>query len=478
MNGEIFLASALLPFLMLLLYRVEGRVADFVAAAITGISLFLNGYGLYLFFQGGTEKVYHYAYVSGGSLGEVFGFNVDVASVLMGFVSILMGFLLVLYAVDYMGPSNRGFPIEKGKGRFYALLGLLMGSSMVFIYGTNLVQFLVFLELMAIALLYLVDFYGNARNKALKGFLVLNLGVSLLLIAVAILGGNQELAKMSSISQSTKDVVFSILTFAAFAMSSQLFFYSWLPDATVGPVPASAYIHTASIVPLGSFMLFRVIQYMDPGRNEFWLLGALTVVLILLMMIYYPLQRDGKRLIAYSTIAQAGVAYLTLAYALAGHQVGLQIAVYQVVNHAFVKALAFMSVGIFAYALGTTDFEDIRGIRHSLPWASVAWFLSFFGLAGVLPLGLFFSKVLTVMVTHHALGVASWLFPGVVLFDGAVFLIVVILWFRKMFFGEPHPSTEIHSSKLMDIAMVVLVFIGIVAPWVTLDIVTKIGFMG
>ncbi|WP_297437929.1 hydrogenase 4 subunit D [Thermococcus sp.] len=478
MNGEIFLASALLPFLMLLLYRTEGRVADSAAVVITGISLLLNGYGLYLFSQGGLNKVYHYVYIAGGNLGEVFGFSVDVASVLIGFVSILTGFLLVLYAVDYMGPSNRGFPLEAGKGRFYALLGLLMGSSMVFIYGTNLVQFLVFLELMAISLLYLVDFYGDARNKALKGFLVLNLGVFLLLVAVAILGGNQELAKMGALSQSTKDLAFAILTFAAFAMSSQFFFYSWLPDATAGPIPASAYIHTASIVPLGSFMLFRVIQYMEPGRNEFWLLGALTVVLILLMMVYYPLQRDGKKLIAYSTIAQTGVAYLTLAYALAGHQVGLQIAVYQVVNHAFVKALAFMSVGAFAYSLGTTDFEDIKGIRHSLPWSSVAWFLSFFGLAGVLPLGLFFSKVLTVMATHHALGVASWLFPGVVLFDGAVFLIVIILWFREMFFGEPHPSTGIHSSRLMDVAMLVLIFISIVAPWVTFDVVTKIGFMG
>ena len=477
-NGEVFLASVLLPFLLIILYKLEGRSADTTAAIITGLAFLLNGYGTYEFFRAGEEKVYHYSYATGGNLGEIFGLNVDVASVLMGFTSILVGFLLVLYAADYMGPKNREFPLDVGKGRFYALVGLLMGSSMLFIYATNLIQFLVALELMAIALLYLVNFYGNAKGKGLKAFLVLNLAVFLIIGASAILGSSQELAKMGSVAQSTKDTAFALLIFAALAMSSQFFFYSWLPDATASPVPASAYVHSASIIPLGSFMLFRVIQYMNPGKDDFWLLGLLTVALIVLMMIYYPLQRDGKRLIAYSTMAQAGVAYITLAYALLGHVEGLQIAVYQVVNHAFVKALAFVSVGTFAYSLGTTDFTRIRGVRKSLPWASIGWFLSFLGLAGVLPLGLFFSKAFTIMSTRHAQGIASWLFPGTVLFDAAIFLVVVLLWFNRVFFGDPEPAPEDHSTKLMIAVMVILILIGIVAPWITLDIVMKIGFAG
>ncbi len=478
MNGEIFLSSALLPFLLLLLYKMEGRGADSIAGAIMGIALLINGYGMYLFLGNGAEKVYHYTYTSGGNLGEVFGFNVDVASVLMGFTSLLIAFLVVLYAADYIGPKNRAHPVESGKGKFYALFGLLTGSSMLFIYSTNLVQFIVGLELMAIALLYMVDFYGNAGRKALKGFLVLNLAIFLMVIATAILGNGQVLAKMGSLPQSTKDTAFTLLIFSALAMSSQLFFYSWLPDSTAGPVPASAYIHSASIIPLGSYMLFRVIQYMNPGKNEFWLLGLLTVALIILMMIYYPIQRDGKKLVAYSTMAQVGTAYLTLTYALLGHQAGLQIALYQVVNHAFVKTLAFMSVGTFAYSLGTTNFDEIRGIRHSVPWGAIAWFMSFFGLAGVLPLGLFFSKIFVIMVTHHATGVASWLFPAIVLIDGAVFLIVTIVWFREIFFGEPYPATEVHTPKLTEVIIVTLILIGTIAPWITLNIVTNVGFMG
>jgi len=474
----IFLSSALLPFLLLLIYKMEGKGADSVAGTIMGIALLINSYGTYLFFRNGAEKVYHYTYASGGTLGEIFGFNVDVASVLMGFTSLLIAFLVVLYAADYIGPRNRAHPVETGKGKFYSLFGLLTGATMIFIYSTNLVQFIVALELMAIALLYMVNFYGNASSKALKGFLVLNLAVFLMVIATAVLGNGQELAKMGSVAQSTKDTTFVLLIFAALAMSSQLFFYSWLPDSTTGPVPTSAYVHSASIVPLGSYMLFRVIQYMNPGKNEFWLLGLLTVALIILMMVYYPIQRDGRKLLSYSTMAQVGTAYLTLTYALLGHQAGLQIALYQVVNHAFVKALAFMSVGAFAYSLGTTNFDELKGIRHSVPWGAIGWFLSFFGLAGVLPLGLFFSKIFVVMVTHHATGVASWLFPAIVLIDGAVFLIVTIVWFRDIFFGEPAPVSEVHTPKLTAAIMVALILIGTVTPWITINIVTNVGFMG
>jgi hydrogenase-4 component D len=214
---------------------------------------------------------------------------------------------------------------------------------------------------------------------------------------------------------------------------------------------------------------------MKPSDEYFWVLGGLAVALIILMMIYYPLQRDAKRLVAYSTIAQTGVAYITLAYALLGHVAGVQIALYQVVNHAVVKALAFASVGGLFTAYGTTDLKLIKGMRKTVPWTSIAWFMSFLGLAGVLPLGLFFSKAFTIMSTRHAKGVASWLFPGVVLIDAAILLIVVLLWLRESFFGEGEAKKE---SKAMVAVLIALIIAGIIMPWVSLDAVMKIGFAG
>ncbi|NJE55000.1 sodium:proton antiporter [Thermococcus sp. 21S9] len=457
---ELVLISALIPFVLLILWKLDGRTADLIAGSVLGVSLLLNGVAVYDFFSKGSDKVYHTAYVTTGNLGEVFGITADTASMLMGLVSILIAFLMAVYASKFL---------DSGKGKFYALFGLLTGASMVFIYSTNLVQFAVALELMAIAMLCLVEL-GNAKTDALKAFLVLNVGVLLILGAVAVLGTGQDLTK------ATYDgTAFLLLIFAAFMMSSQFPFYSWLPDSTASPLPASAYVHSASIAPLGAYMLFRVIQYMKPNDDYFWLLGGLTVALIILMMIYYPLQRDAKRLIAYSTIAQTGVAYITLAYALLGHVAGIQIALYQVVNHAVVKALAFASVGGLALAYGTTDLKLIKGMRRTVPWTSIAWFMSFLGLAGVLPLGLFFSKAFTIMSTRHAKGVASWLFPAVVLIDAAIFLIVVLLWFREIFFGEGEAKKE---PKVIVAVLIILIIVGIIMPWVSLDVVMKIGFAG
>ncbi|WP_457742724.1 proton-conducting transporter transmembrane domain-containing protein [Thermococcus sp.] len=456
---ELILLSSLIPFIGLVALILDSKKAGLITSTLLGIALLLNAIGAYDFFMGNAERTYHASYVLAGSLGEIFGFNVDVASVLMGLVSILIAFLMTVYSL--------GYTIDSGK--FYALLSLLTGASMIFIYSTNLVQFAVALELMAIAMLGFIEL-GGSRNDAAKAFLVLSVGVLLILGAVATLGKGQVIYNMNY-----NGTAFLLLIFAAFMMSSQFPFYSWLPDSTASPIPASAYVHSASIAPLGAYMLFRVIQYAKPNDNYFWVLGGLTVALIVLMMIYYPLQRDAKRLIAYSTIAQTGVAYITLAYALLGHVAGIQIALYQVVNHAVVKALAFASVGGLALAYGTTDLKLIKGIRRTVPWTGIAWFMSFLGLAGVLPLGLFFSKAFTIMSTRHAKGIASWLFPGVVLIDAAIFLIVVLLWFRESFFGEGERKREPMS---MVAVMIALIIVGIIMPWVSLNVVMKIGFAG
>ncbi|NPA48156.1 MAG: sodium:proton antiporter [Thermococci archaeon] len=472
----LLLVSALLPFVLLLGYKLEGRKADGFAIAITGLSLIFNVAALLVYRMG---SVYHYSILSAGNVGEVFGILTDTASVLVGLVTAIVSFLVVVYTADYVVKAHAEFPVEGGKGKFYALLGLLIGSTMTFIYGTNMVQFIVSLELMAIALSWLIDFYGNAPLDAIKSFLVLNIGVVLMLIALAMLGNHQALSGMRWVSAGTKRDVMLLVTFAAFAMSSQFFFYSWLPKSTKGPVPVSAIIHSVSVTAMGVFLLFRIIQYLGPYKHLFYVLVPFSVLMILLMMIYYPIQSDSKTLIAYSTISQAAIGYMTLAYAAYGSSLGLQIATYQVINHAFVKALAFLTVGAMSYSLGTTDMRSIRGLAHTLPAVSTSWFLSFFGLAGVLPLGMFFAKAYESMTNAHAPGIYSWLLPTLILFDAAILFVVVMVWFRRMFFGEAaKPEPVNRPTWPMYASMLALIVIGTVSPWVTIDLVSKIGFMG
>jgi len=232
------------------------------------------------------------------------------------------------------------------------------------------------------------------------------------------------------------------------------------------------------VVSLGILLMLRFIQFTGAYEGLFYILAVFSVLMVVLMMIYYPIQSDLKTLIAYSTIGQAAIGFMTLAYAAYGSPIGLQVATYQVINHAFVKALAFLTAGAMGYSLGTTNMKRIRGFAKSLPAVSVSWFLAMFGLAGVLPLGMFFSKAYETMTNAHAPGVFSWLLPILILFEAAILMVVVMVWFRRMFFGEeitPHPAVS--PTKLMYIAMFVLIIAGTVSPWVTLSLVSKIGFI-
>ncbi|WP_457752317.1 proton-conducting transporter transmembrane domain-containing protein [Thermococcus sp.] len=478
MNYVPFLVSMLLPFVLLVVWKSESRGVGWFAAAIFGISLAFNAWGAYQYLTEYYGKVMHISYASYGTTGEIFGLIVDEVSVLIGLVTMIVAFLVSLYAIDYMSEKHVETPLEKGRGKFFALLGVLVASTMVFIYGTNLVQFIVALEIIALALDDLINTYGNASYDSLKAYLVLNLAVVLMMGAFFILGSGQALYKLSGAGLSAKHTSLILIAFAAFAMSSQFFFYSWLPKSTKGPAPVSALVHSVSVVSLGILLMLRFIQFTGAYEGLFYILAVFSVLMVVLMMLYYPIQSDLKTLIAYSTIGQAAIGFMTLAYAAYGSPIGLQVATYQVINHAFVKALAFLTAGAMGYSLGTTNMKRIRGFAKSLPAVSVSWFLAMFGLAGVLPLGMFFSKAYETMTNAHAPGVFSWLLPILILFEAAILMVVVMVWFRRMFFGEeitPHPAVS--PTELMYIAMFVLIIAGTVSPWVTLSLVSKIGFI-
>jgi len=473
-----FLVSMLLPFVLLLGYRMKGRGAGWFATAVIGVSLAFNAWGAYEYLAKNSGTVYHASYVSYGAVGEIFGVMVDTVSVLIGLVTMVVSFLVVLYAIDYMGEKHAEFSLKDNSGKFYALLGVLIGSTMAFIYGTNLVQYIIALELIALALDDLINAYGNAPLDSTKAYLVLNFAVVLMLAAFFVLGGNQALFKMAGATTSEKHAALMLLTFAAFAMSSQFFFYSWLPKSTKGPVPVSALIHSVSVVSLGILLVLRAIQFMGAYESLFYVLVTFSILMVVMMMLYYPIQSDMKTLIAYSTIGQAAIGFMTLAYAAYGSQIGLQVATYQVINHAFVKALALLTAGAMSYSLGTTDMSRVKGLSKSLPAVSVSWFLSMFGLAGVLPLGMFFSKAYETMTNAHAPGSFSWLLPVLILFEAAILLVVVMVWFRRIFFGtEVAPMPASSPSRLMYLSMLALIIIGTVSPWVTINVIAKIGFM-
>ena len=476
----VFLSTPILIFLLggLALFGLKKRVADATALAVSGVSLLIACFYAYKFF-GTSQEMKRLTLYSSNSLGQVFGFTVDTVSVIMSLLITLTGFLVFLYTAQYMEKTEEE---SNRKGYLYGWMSIALAAALFSIYSTSLIQLIIGVEVMAIAFAVLVNFYGINKGKGWKLFAVENLAV-ILLLAALLYTGESDLYTMNTLPTHEKIIAFIPMLFAAFAMSSQFFFYSWLPDSTQAPIPVSTLIHSVTIVSAGVIFFLRMVQLMDLPAEAFNIVWPFTVTMLVLMMIYYPLQSDAKKLIAYSTISQAAVSFTVISYGILGEQVGLQIGYYQMINHIVVKAIAFLSIGFFVYYLGTSDLREIRGIRATMPAAAVAWFLSFLGLAGVLPLGLFFGKMFTIMSTMHGIGITTWLIPLTILLDSGVFFVVVLYWFRDIFFGDADLTEALKgklskSSSLMTAVTIVFLVIGTIMPWISLDIVKNIVFPG
>ncbi|MCE4606750.1 MAG: hypothetical protein F7B59_05390 [Desulfurococcales archaeon] len=477
---EVFLTIPILLFLFggIALFALKRKAADALVLIVSGLSLLVDAYGSYKFLVS-SKNIEKIVFYKNNVLGQVFGLTVDTASIVMSLLVTITGFLVFLYSAQYMEKS----PEESNrKGYLYGWMSIALAASLFSIFSTSLIQTIIGLEVMAVSFSLLVNFYGINKGKGWKLFAVENLAVVLLLIALGYTG-KSDLFLMNSLSSHEKILAFISMLFAAFAMSSQFFFYSWLPDSTQAPIPVSTLLHSVTLVSAGVIFFLRMVQLMKLPTEAFNLVWPFTVTMLVLMIIYYPIQSDAKKLIAYSTISQAAVSYTVISYGILGQQVGIQIGFYQMINHIVVKAIAFLSVGFFIYHLGTSDLRKIKGIRTTMPAASVAWFLSFLGLAGVLPLGLFFGKMFTIMSTMHGVGFTTWLIPSIILIDSGVFFVVVLYWFRDIFFGEIKLTEALAKdlakpAGLMIAVVIVFLVIGSVMPWVSLDMVKRIVFLG
>ena len=478
---KLFLLSFSIPLIGgLVLFKLDERRADYFMLITVIASTLLNILGVYEFCSSGMEIVHH-VLLSSKSFGEVYGILIDPMSVCVGLVVSTAGLLFMLYAINYMSPSNREHPVYRDKGRFYAWMVLFIGSTLAFVYSSSVLQLLIFFELMSLACWGVVGYYGSkkAKRSAYKAFIVTNFGAMIGLYTAVGVGlthlHNLSLFAYSSLDSHLKLIVFLAVMIAAFTKSAQFPFYSWLPDAMAAPTPASAFLHGAAMVEMGVFLLARFIQFMQPIPKEgFYALAGLIIVTQLICILMYPLQKDAKRLLAYSTIAESGLMYVALATAVLGMQGGLQASVFQLFNHAYIKGLAFLTAGTFSYALGTLEMDRIKGLLKS-PVVGYGWTFALLGLAGVPPFGVFFGK-LGILSNANAMKESTLVIVmfALLLLDSVVFLMVSLKNIHSMVFSES--SEKIEITPLMKAVMVTLIVFAIIAPYIAYPLVVKVGW--
>lgn len=372
------------------------------------------------------------------SLRVSFGLRMDGLAFMFALLVLAVGALVVLYGAYYLGP-------EDPPARFFAHLLFFMGAMLGVVLADNLILLVVFWELTSIASFLLIGFWRHredARQGARMALAVTGAGGLALLAAVLLMGKvvgsyqlDQVLAARDVLQRSPLFVpVLVLVLLAAFTKSAQFPFHFWLPRAMAAPTPVSAYLHSATLVKAGVFLLARF--YPALGGNEVWfwvvsMVGLTTLVFGAAVAIF---QHDLKGLLAYSTISHLGL--ITLLFGL-DTPLGVVAGVFHIINHAVFKASLFMAAGIIEHESGSRDMRQLNGLWKSMPVTATLAMVSAAAMAGVPLANGFLSKEMFFMEaiavdSHRAM---AWIVPVVALAAAMASVAYSLRFIHDVFFN-------------------------------------------
>ncbi len=335
------------------------------------------------------------------------GFRVDGLALLFAGLVLGIGLLVVLYARYYLGA---GEPIA----RFYAFFMFFMGAMLGVVLAGNLLLLVVFWELTSLASFLLIGFWqgrADARQGARLALTVTGLGGLALLAGVLLLGriaGSFDLDVVLASGDLIRahplyTPMLLLVLLGAFTKSAQFPFHFWLPHAMAAPTPVSAYLHSATLVKAGVFLLARLhpaIAGSDLWFNVVTVVGLLTLLAGAYIAVF---QHDLKGLLAYSTISHLGL--ITLLFGLDTPLASVA-GVFHIVNHATFKASLFMAAGIIDHESGSRDMRQLNGLWRYMPVTAVLAIVASSAMAGVPLLNGFLSKEMffaeTLKLESHA----------------------------------------------------------------------------
>ncbi len=362
--------------------------------------------------------------------GIEFGFLVDGLSLLFALLITGIGSFIFLYASEYM----RGYPQV---GRFTAFLVGFMLSMLGLVLSDNLIVLFIFWELTTITSFLLIGYShedATARRAALQGLIVTGAGALAMLAGFVMLGDasgtyslREMLAQPGILIGHPSYLAIVILVFAgAFTKSAQFPFHFWLPNAMAAPTPVSAYLHSATMVKAGVFLLARTSPIL--GGTAAWsdtltAVGSVTAVYSAAAALT---KRDLKQVLAYTTVMALGVCvmFLGLPWESAEVPAGLIAAVTFVTVHALYKAALFMVAGTIDHSTGTRDLRRMGGLRRAMPWTFAAAVLAALSMAGVPPFLGFVGKEL---LYSSALGSSAWQFATIAIFVANALVVTAAL---------------------------------------------------
>ena len=436
-----------------------------------------------------------------GGLKGLWGYQLDPLACIMLLASTVIGVGIAVYSAGYLSDENLEHAVKAGQARYYFWLMLFIGSMAGIALSPTLLQLLVFWETTTLCSWVLIPFYDNKESvkAGIKALVMTSFGGLFFiggLVWVFSVTGSCAFSALGLMTPQTRAAAFALFMIAAWAKSAQVPFHTWLPDAMAAPTPISAYLHAASMVKAGVFVLARLLSagwLLPTGMGLTLSIGALVTIFAALYMYFH--QDDLKRLLAYSTIAQLGFMFLGLGLAALGSKMAFRGAMLHVLMHSCAKSLMFLTAGAIAYATGTRSISRLSGLARRMPITAVCFFVGVFALTGVPPLACFWSKF---YILTGALEIRGWFGPFVLIFIVIESLITFgwFLWIgQKIFFGkprvnelaaapghgetaaelEPHAVGRLAPPPTMDWVLIALTIVCVIAPIAGIPLVQAIA---
>ncbi|WP_250655858.1 monovalent cation/H+ antiporter subunit A [Alkalimarinus coralli] len=416
------------------------------------------------------------------AMGLELSFRLDGLALLFLLLILGIGLLVILYARYYLSSSD-------SMGRFYAYLILFMTAMVGIVISNNLIQLWMFWELTSISSFLLISFWSHksdARKGARMALTVTGAGGLALLAGLLLIGNIVDSYDLDTVlangdlirSHSSYPVALILVLLGAFTKSAQFPFHFWLPHAMSAPTPVSAYLHSATMVKAGIFLMARFYPVLA-GTDLWFMIVSLTGLATLLLGAYIALfKHDLKGLLAYSTISHLGLITLLLGL---NSEFAAVAAIFHIINHATFKASLFMAAGIIDHESGSRDMRKLNGLWKYMPYTATLAIVAALSMAGVPLLNGFLSKEMFFAETlnQSMLGSLSWMIPLLATVGAAFSVAYSLRFIHDVFFnGEPIdlPKTPKEPPRYMKVPIEILValclLVGIFPSFVVGDLLS------
>ncbi|HLR40513.1 MAG TPA: Na+/H+ antiporter subunit A [Virgibacillus sp.] len=425
------------------------------------------------------------------SLGIAFESYIDGLSLLFSLLITGIGTLVVLYSVFYLDKDREKL------GNFYVYLLMFMTAMLGIVQMDNVITLYLFWELTSISSFLLIGYWytkDRSRFGALKSMLITVFGGLMMLggfVLLGIMGDTFSIRELIANASNLAGQEFFVLALVlillgAFTKSAQFPFYIWLPDAMEAPTPVSAYLHSATMVKAGLYLVARFTPIFAASEVWIWLVTGIGLLTLFWGSLFAVKQTDLKAILAFSTVSQLGLIMSLLGAGAISYHVSADTtlfkfagfaAIFHLINHAVFKGSLFMIAGIVDHETGTRDIRKLGGLMGIMPISFTVAFIGSMSMAGIPLFGGFLSKelFLTSMLAlrdFDLFNFASWgiVFP-VVAWIASVFTFIYSFYFVfKTFAGkrknkslpvEPKeaPAGMLIAPVILAVLVVVIFFI-------------------